>query len=135
MRHDETYFAQREAAAQAMGGPDAIYDRLDNASDEEARTWLAARTPIEREVITFLLSLRLPLPDPNADLIALLALDERVLYGRLKMATPEMRARFANYLQTREECRTPEGLARLFALLDSLTAPADNAQISAPDSV
>ncbi|HWJ36399.1 MAG TPA: hypothetical protein VNR70_14100 [Steroidobacteraceae bacterium] len=131
MRHDESYFSQREAAAQAMGGVSAIYARLDNASDGEARTWLAARSPIEREVIIFLLSLRLPAPDTNADLAALLALDERVLYGRLKMATPEMRARFAAYLQMREECRTDDALLRLIASFDE----PDAGQISAPDSV
>jgi hypothetical protein len=134
MIHDETYFQRMGAALASLGGIEPI-DRLETMSDEEARTWLAARTAAEREVIALLLEFKLPAPDPNADLVALLALDERVLYGRLKMATPETRARFANYLQTREECRTPEGLARLFALLDSLKAPADNAQISAPDSV
>jgi hypothetical protein len=127
MRHDDFYFSQREAAAQAMGGANAIYTRLDTASDEELRTWLAARSPIEREVIILLLGLRMPPPDPNADLAALLRLDERVLYGRLKTATPDMRARFANYLQMREDCITGE---RALTMLDALSP-----QISAPDSV
>jgi hypothetical protein len=129
MIHDEAYFQRMGAALAALGGIEPI-DRLGAMSDEETRTWLAARSPSEREVIAMVLGFRLPAPDPNADLIALLALDERVLYGRLKIATPEMRARFASYLQTREECRTGDALARLFARLDE-PAPL----ISAPDSV
>jgi hypothetical protein len=44
-------------------------------------------------------------------------LDERVLYGRLKMATPEFHARFAGYLRVREDCRTGQGmLAKLGAI-------------------
>jgi hypothetical protein len=46
-------------------------------------------------------------------------LDKRVLYGRLKMATPEFRARFAGYLRMREDCRTGEGM---LAMLDAIKA-------------
>jgi hypothetical protein len=71
----------------------------------------------------------LPPPDHDADLAALLALDERVLYGRLKMATPEFRARFANYLQIRDAYRTGE---RALAMLKSFEP---DARFSVGDSV
>jgi len=80
--------------------------------DAQAGRYLVNLCDDAREGIRFLLSLREPPQNPDADLAQLAALDETVLHARLTAGGPALRSRFAVYLKECAELNTPEALAR-----------------------
>jgi hypothetical protein len=117
-----------ERALAALGGCDALLARLDAMDDTQAAAYLATLSEDAREGVRFLLSLREPVPDPNADLEALAKLDEDQLLARLISGGPELRARFADYLR---DCEIADDPARL----DEFLAAVRNLQPRKPEHI